>query len=43
MDPIVSKIIRVAVGAAGLAVCNLIDSALRDEVNSLCDFNRDDI
>ena len=42
MDPIVSKIIKVTVGVAGLALCSLINSALRDEVSSLCDFDLDD-
>lgn len=42
MNRIVSDIIRVTVSAAGLAVCRLIDSSLKDEVNSLCDFSQDD-
>lgn len=42
MNRIITDIIRVAVGAAGLAVCRLIDSALKDEVNGLCDFSQDD-
>lgn len=42
MNRIITDIIRVTVGAAGLAVCRLIDSALKDEVNSLCDFSQDD-
>lgn len=42
MNRIITDIIRVAVGAAGLAVCRLIDSALKDEVKGLCDFSQDD-
>lgn len=42
MDPIVSKIIKVTVGVAGLALCSLINSALKDEVSNLCDFDLDD-